>query len=154
MWVAHHGRVNVVAAAHAHGETVQAMFRRLLQATARRPTPWDADAMGPGIVDAQALLEASLDVGLGRVAADPQTNARASAASSVASLVTEAVGAGAVPDDALDWHRFGPELATALLRRQLPGPPAEVPNAEQISEPLTRNLTNPQLRDTLGLSNA
>ena len=53
---------------------------------------------------------------------DSHTNARADAASSVASLVAEAVGAGAVPDDALDWHRFGPELATALLRRQLPGP--------------------------------
>ena len=75
-------------------------------------------------------------------------------ASSVASLVAEAVGAGAVPDDALDWHRFGPELATALLRRQLPGPPTEVPHAEQLSEPLTRNIRNPQLRDSLGLSNA
>ena len=153
MWVAHHGRANVVAAAHARGETVQAMFRRLLQATARRPTPWDAGAMGPGIVDARALLEASFDVGLGRLGADLQTNARAIAASSVASLVTEAVGAGAVPDDALDWHQFGPELATALLRQQLPGPPTEVPHAEQVSEPLTRNIRNPQLRGSLGLRN-
>src|SRR4029079_5115522 len=62
MWVAHHGRANVVAPAHARGETVQEMFRRLLQATARRPTPWDAGAMGPGIVDARALLAASFDV--------------------------------------------------------------------------------------------
>ena len=150
LWVAHHGRANVIAAAHAHGETVQAMFRRLLQATARRPTPWDADAMGPGIVDARALLEASLDLGLGRAGAEPRSDARADAASSVTSLVTEAVGAGAVPDDALDWHRFGPELATALLTRQLPGPTAGG-NAEPISEPLNRSIRNPQLRDALGL---
>ena len=129
MWIAHHGRANVIAAAHARGETVQAMFRRLLQATARRPTPWNGHAMGPGIVDARALLEASFDMGLGRVGAF-RTNARASAASSVASLVAEAVGAGAVPDDTLDWHRFGPELATTLLGRQVPSPPREGPQAE------------------------
>jgi len=109
--------------------------------------------MGPGIVDARALLAASFDVGLGRLGADLQANERAIAASSVASLVTEAVGAGAVPDDALDWHQFGPELATALLRQQLPGPPTEVPHAEQFSEPLTRNIRNPQLRGSLGLRN-
>jgi serine protease len=151
MWVAHHGRAKVVAAAHARGETVQAMFRRLLQATARQPTPWDAGAMGPGIVDARALLEASFDVGLGRVGADLQTSAPGSAASSVASLVAEAVGAGAMPEDALDWHQFGPELATALLGRQLPGPLGELPHADQLSESLTRNIRNPQLRDALGL---
>ena len=145
------GEPNVVAAAHARGETVQAMFRRLLQATARRPTPWDAQAMGPGIVDARALLEASFDLGLGRGAANLQTKARASAASSVASLVAEAVGADAVPDDALDWHQFGPELATALLGRQLPGPPGRSAAAGQVSEPLARNISNPRLRDWLGL---
>jgi hypothetical protein len=154
MWVAHHGRTNVVAAAHARGETVQAMFRRLLQATARRPTPWNADAMGPGIVDARALLEAGFDVGPGRVGATHHTNARASAASSVASLVTEAAGAGAVPDETLDWHRFGPELATTLLRRQLPGPPPEAPTTVQLSDDLTRSIRNPQVRDWLGLGNA
>ena len=152
MWVAHHGRANVIDAAHAHGETVQAMFRRLLQATARRPTPWNADAMGPGIVDARALLEASFDMGLGRVGA-LHTNARASAASSVASLVAEAAGAGAVPDDTLDWHQFGPELANTLLGRQVHSPPREGPQAKP-SERLAENTRNPQLRDSLGLSNA
>jgi serine protease len=151
LWVAHHGRANVVAAAHAHGETVQAMFRRLLQSTARRPTPWDAQAMGPGIVDARALLEASLDLGLDRESANLRTDARASAPSSVASLAAEAVGADAASDDALDWHRFGPELATALLSRQLPGQRAEVPLAEQVSQPLARSVNNPRLRDWLGL---
>ena len=72
--------------------------------------------MGPGIVDARALLEASFDLGLDRGGCEPSTEAQAgSAPSSVASLVAEAVGADAASDDALDWHRFGPELATALL---------------------------------------
>ena len=109
--------------------------------------------MGPGIVDARALLAAGFDLGLGRVGADPQTRG-ASAPSSVASLVTEAVGPSAVPDDALDWHQFGPELATALLSRQLPDPGTEEPHPEQLSEPLARNIRNPELRDSLGLSHA
>ena len=81
------------------------------------------------------------------------TNARASAASSVASLVAEAVGAGAVPDDTLDWHQFGPELATTLLGRQVHSPPREGPQAKP-SERLAETTRNPQLRDSLGLSNA
>jgi hypothetical protein len=147
LWVAHHGRANVVAAAHARGETVQAMFLRLLQSTARRPNPWDAQAMGPGIVDARALLEASFDEGLGREAANRKTDAPANASSSVASLVAEAVGADAV-DDVLDWHRFGPELAAAVLRRQLVGPHVESP---PISEPLAHSISNLRLREWLGL---
>ena len=116
MWVAHHGRANVIAAAHERGETVQAMFRRLLRATARRPSPWDAEAMGAGIVDARALLEAGFNAGL--AGPDPHADARASGASSVVSLVAEAVDPAAAHDDALDWHKFGPELAATLLRGQ------------------------------------
>ena len=147
LWVAHHGRANVVAAAHARGETVQAMFLRLLQSTARRPTPWDAQAMGPGIVDARALLEASFDVGLGLEAATRHSDAPTDGSTSVASLVAEAVGDEAV-DDALDWHRFGPELAAAVLRRQLWGPHIETP---PVSEPLAHSIRNPRLREWLGL---
>ena len=82
---------------------------------------------------------------------DPADRAPAGAPSSVASLVAEAVGADAV-DDALDWHRFGPELAAAVLRRQLLGPPAESPHG--ISDPLARAISNPRLRDWLGLKHA
>jgi hypothetical protein len=147
LWVAHHGRANVVAAAHARGETVQALFRRLLQSTARRPTPWDPQSMGPGIADARALLEASLDLGLDGEDADVPASAQAGDPSRVASLVAEAVGADAV-DDALDWHRFGPELAAAVLGRQLWSPPAEAP---PVSEPLARGISIPRLHDWLGL---
>lgn len=148
MWVAHHGRENVVAAAHAHGETVQAMFRRLLQSTSRRPIPWDPHAMGPGIADARALLEAGLDVGFDAVGADESAGAPAGDPSSVASLVAEAVGADAV-DQALDWHRFGPELAAAVLARRLVGARAQAPPA--VSESLAASIGNPRLRDWLGL---
>ena len=79
LWLAHHGRDTVVSAARARGETVQAMFRRLLQSTARRPTPWDSHQMGPGIVDARALLEADLDLGVGQQAATAPTDPSASA---------------------------------------------------------------------------
>ncbi len=151
MWVAYHGRANVIAAAHERGETVNAMFRRLLRATARRPTPWDTEAMGPGIVDARALLEAGFDAGLD--GPDPHADTRASGASSVASLVAEAVDPAAAHDEALDWHTFGPELATALLRRRAAGPSARA-HAEQLSEPLVRTITNPLLRDSLGLNSA
>jgi len=106
--------------------------------------------MGPGIVDARALLEAGFDAGL--AGPNPHADARASSASSVASLVAEAVGPGAVPDNTLDWHQFGPELATTLLGRQVPDPPREGPQAEP-SERLAENIKNPQLRDSLGLSN-
>ena len=77
----------------------------------------------------------------------PSTEARAGTPSSVASLVAEAVGADAASDDALDWHRFGPEIATALLARQLPGSPG----GEDVSEPLARSISNPELRAGLGL---
>ena len=151
LWLAHHGPASVAAAAHARGETVQAMFQRLLQATARRPTPWDTHAMGPGIVDARALLEADFDVGLHGEAPSQPAAAEGATPSSVASLVAEAVGADAASDSALDWRRFGPELASALLGRQLPSPS---PVGTAISATLDRNLRNPQLRDTLGLEPA
>ena len=69
LWLAHHGRPELIGAARARGETLQVMFRRLLQATARRPAGWDPFAMGPGIVDARALLAADLDLGRNRDAA-------------------------------------------------------------------------------------
>ena len=148
LWLAHHGRENVLAAAHARAETVQVMFRRLLQATARRPTPWDAASMGPGIVDARALLEAGLDLALPQEAMAAPARAQAGTPSSVRSLVAESVGAEAASDSALDWHRFGPEIATTLLGRQLPGHP---PEGEAVSEPLARSISNPELRAGLGL---
>ena len=66
LWLAHHGRADLLAAARARGETLQDMFLRLLQATARRPAGWDSGEMGAGIADARALLAADLDAGRAR----------------------------------------------------------------------------------------
>jgi len=41
LWLAHHGRADLIAAARSRGETLQDMFRRLVRATARRPAGWD-----------------------------------------------------------------------------------------------------------------
>ena len=147
LWLAHHGRDTVVSAARARGETVQAMFRRFLQSTARRPTPWDSQQMGPGIVDARALLEADLDLGVGEQVAAAPTDPSASA--NVASLVAEGAGVDASTDDSLDWHRFGPELAAALLAQQ-----TGVAAGHAVSEPLARSVSNPGLRGRLGLDEA
>jgi hypothetical protein len=103
--------------------------------------------MGPGIADARALLEVTLDLGLEDAGGNAADDAQAGDPSGVASLVAEAVGADAV-DTALDWHRFGPELSAAVLARQLSDRPAEAP---PVSEPLARSIGNPRLRDWLGL---
>ena len=133
------------------------MFRRLLQASSRRPVPWEPFEMGPGIVDADALLGADLGLGLDREAAEGPADPRASAAISIASLVAEDTGPEAAVDDELDWHRFGPEIAYALLEARLAGPPPErgEPRPESVPPPVSARLaeavSNPALRDRLGL---
>jgi serine protease len=154
LWLAHHGRANLVAAARVRGETLQVMFRRLLQATARRPAAWNPFEMGPGIVDARALLEADLDLGRDRESVDLPADPRERAAVTVQSLVAETVGADAADDEVLDWYRYGPELAATLLERQLVGPglqPEAVAAPPVVTEQLAGAVSNPRLRDTLGL---
>jgi hypothetical protein len=143
LWLAHHGRAALVAAARARGETVQTMFRRLLQATAQRPAGWDSSAMGAGIVDARALLGAALDLGSGREFVEPR------GAGTVETLVAEAFGADAV-DETVDWHQFGPELATTVLQGRLAGPAERAPRAV-VTAHLAAAVGNPALRARLGL---
>ena len=162
LWLAHHGRANLIAAARVRGETLQAMFSRLVRATALRPGVWDPFELGAGVVDARALLEADLDLERDREAVEPPADPRAAAALTVQSLVAESIGYEAVLDDSLDWHRFGPEIANALLRGQQAAPageagrrpeaPAEpVPPAAVVSDRLAAAVGNPRLRDWLGL---
>ena len=165
LWLAHHGRADVIAATRARGQTVQDMFSRLLRATARRPQGWDLSQMGAGIADAQALLAADLDLGrdLDSVQpAKPPTRPEPD----VAELVAETVGVDAVSGTGLDWRRYGPELATALLEAQLAtpsAPPDAMPAAAEdeaaarrhpqipVSESLADAIDNPRLRERLGL---
>jgi len=161
LWLAHHGRANLIAAARARDETLQAMFLRLLHATARRPTVWDPFELGSGVVDAQALLAADLDLGRDRETVQMPSDPDARAAISVESLVAESFGPETVIDETLDWHRFGPEIATALLHMRLTAPPeeeglrpeapAEPALAPAVSEHLAEAVSNPRLRGRLGL---
>ncbi len=163
LWLAHHGRANLIAAARARGETVQAMFRRLLRATARRPEPpttWDAFSMGAGIVDARTLLAADFDLGRDREAAEGlPLSATEGAALSVQSLVVETLRKE-VPE-AVDWSRFGPEIAMTLLHRRMQvaaesaGLRREAALAGEptaVSSRLAEAVTAPALRAALGLS--
>jgi serine protease len=152
LWLAHHGRANLVAAAHARGETLQAMFLRLLKATARRPAQWNPFEMGPGIVDARGLLGADLDLGRDIESVQPPADPRAAAARSVESLVAEAVGPHAAVDDSLDLHKFGPELATAILSRSMAtGQVEEEAVGATLSAELAGAVSNPGLRHWLGI---
>jgi serine protease len=135
---------------------LQQMFLRLVRATARRPAGWDPFEMGAGIVDARALLGADLDLGRDRESVqppDPVTEPEFA----VAGLVAEVVGVDAAPDPDLDWHRYGPELALVLLDAQLnaasvgEGDVRPEGTALEVSGELAGALTNPRLRDHLGL---
>ena len=141
------------------------MFSRLLRATSLRPQAWDPFELGAGVVDARALLEADLDLEREREAVGPPTDPRAAAGLTVQSLVAESIGPEAVPDDSLDWHRFGPEIANAVLRSQRTAPAGEAtPRPEAsvealllspvVSDRLAAAVGNPRLRDWLGLDAA
>lgn len=112
-WLAHHGRANVIAEAHRRGETVQAMFRRLLRATSRAPAGWDALEMGAGIVNAEALLKADFDLGFGEEGMEAV--AEVSRGASVRDLAIRRLGpeAAVLP---VDWSRRDAEISLALLR--------------------------------------
>jgi hypothetical protein len=155
LWLAHHGRANLIAAARARGETLQEMFRRLVRATARRPAGWNAFELGAGIADARALLGANLDEGRDTETALPP-DAAAVSEFTVAGLVAETVRPEAADDPGLDWARYGPELATALLTEQLTapsdgGPAPEEPAMLEVSPDLAGSVSNHLLRDRLHL---
>jgi hypothetical protein len=158
LWLAHHGRDTVLAAAHARGETLQRMFLRLVTATARRPAGWDASQFGAGVVDAHALLAADLGLDGGRQPRMSRSGSGQLLADSVRSLVVETAGAVAASDTALDWTGLGREIATALLSRQLDDRPGTAVSARSgpssISAELDGAAVDPQLRDWLGAKGA
>lgn len=55
LWVARHGRAVLKAHADAAGTTVQAIFNRMIAATAQKPSGWPK-GMGAGLVNAGELL--------------------------------------------------------------------------------------------------
>ncbi|TIV60816.1 S8/S53 family peptidase [Mesorhizobium sp.] len=116
-WLAHHGRARLIAEAQARGETLQTMFRRLARATARRPAGWDAANLGAGIVDAEALLKAPFDLGLGTESPAFEAESR-EPADEMRVFVTQLLGADPELDDEM-LLRHGSALAEALLALRL-----------------------------------
>ncbi|MEU4425537.1 S8 family serine peptidase [Actinoplanes sp. NPDC024001] len=160
LWLAHHGRANLIAAARARGETLQDMFRRMAGATARRPAGWDSFDMGAGIVDARALLAApNLDLELGRESVPLPYDSREAAALTVAGLAAEEIGPAAVLQDPPDWYAHGPELSWLLLQRRRRADGGIIGEESPTDRPapsddLDRAVGNPELRDAVGLNGA
>jgi subtilisin family serine protease len=149
LWLAHHGRDEVRAAAKEQGETPQSLFLRLLRATARRPEGWDSFDMGAGIVDALALLQADFDEGRGTEAAS--AGVRPTPEATVESLAVETLGLTAPTAVDLDYRRYGAELAAVLLDRELPGPHPESALPD-LSPQLLAALAPTPMAAPLGLS--
>lgn len=113
LWLSHHGRDQVRAAAHQRGVSVQALFKSALQATVRRPAIWDADDFGPGVIDAEQLLGLPLDR-IPTVAVDALEAVAVDADPSVRRLFDEVAGAKTT-DENFDWQRYGLEVASIIL---------------------------------------
>jgi hypothetical protein len=159
-WLAHHGRANLIAAAHARGETLQAMFMRLLKATARRPPGWDGTNLGAGIANARRLLAADFDLDRDKESAAAVPVAEAPALA-VRRLVAEAISPEAARSE-VDWNLYGPELTLAILQARLGRAPAKrgevVAEAAAAPPSLSPTLESvvagkPPLESALGLGN-
>lgn len=145
VWLAHHGRANLIAAARANTETLQVMFRRLLQATARRPVEWDAFAMGAGVVDTLALLQADLQLGRDRVEFVAGVGPSQPDSAPIRSLLVATFDEAGDPPG-LDWARYGQELAYAAFRERFPDRPTV---AWQTEAPTQSRRLSPGLRSVL-----
>lgn len=143
-WLAAHGRGRVSAEARARGETVAAMFRRLVRATARVPAGWNDAAFGAGIVDAEALLKADFGQGFGGVeSVGPRP------LDSLRSLIEERFAPDLVEAaDAFPWNRHAIELSHLLLAG-VGG--LESPGGARASPQLRRDLP-PELAAAFGIS--
>src|SRR5262245_65077408 len=119
-WLAHHDRAAIIKAAHARKEKVQDTFRRILKTTARRPKGWDSSEMGAGIANAQSLLTADFDVGLERESAVAMGSEPPEVATKrfISEIRSEEAASASI-----DWNRYGPEIALALLNRKIGRPP-------------------------------
>jgi hypothetical protein len=151
-WLAHHGRAKLIDEAGRRGETLQIMFRRLVRATARRPAGWDATAMGAGIADAEALLRASFDLGLGTESPAHHLEPR-EPADEIRAFITELSSCDPELDDET-LLRDGSEIAAALLARRIDpesAPPLPPDIAGRLTGPLADKLVPVQSRPALRL---
>jgi serine protease len=156
-WLAHHGRNQLIAEARAQGETLQAMFRRLLKATARRPKgEWDEWDMGPGVVDALALLKADFDQG--RETEGPiVTGITLAPDQSIRGFAFEAFGEESLESTApeapgFDWQQHGAEISLRVLQARARGGEAELEGATTAASAALQAALPADLRAKLGLA--
>jgi serine protease len=146
LWLAHHGRDNLIAFAKSKGETLQATFRRLLRASARRPGPnWDATIMGAGIVNADALIRADLSTGLDREGFGLQSADKASDA--VRRLVLAFTHSPEAAQAPINWECYGPEMAYALFAKARGAAP--ISRGAKVAPEAARMLEHPALSPQL-----
>ena len=56
LWLAHHGREELISIAEGRGEYLQHLFCKAAEASVEVQDNWDVDMIGAGILDAEALL--------------------------------------------------------------------------------------------------
>lgn len=146
LWLSHHGRQTVLAAASQRQMSVQALFREVLTESARVPVGWQTIEFGAGIVDAEVLLGWTLE---GPIAPAPE-GALGGAASEMIGLLDDAFG----PDEArrladvASQPQFQLELSSLVFEDARVGlRPADDVGAEAV---LTRQAISPQLAQGLG----
>ena len=105
LWLAHHGKPQVRAAAAQRGIQVNDLFRAALKQSARRPAGWNPARFGAGIVDAEALLNLPLQSIAVSVASVIKPKGTLEKVSTLASERRSV--------DGFDWARHGAE-ATLL----------------------------------------
>jgi subtilisin family serine protease len=133
LWLAHHGRAELIQRYGA--SQLVAVFRTLLAGAAvRRPSGWDEDNFGSGVVDARALLEAELPAA-GAVIATAAFAEPDDAAQRIAALLGD-VAAPVVVERIAALSGVTPQAARAWLAH----------NEDEVAYLL---LTQPQLRDVM-----
>ena len=146
LWLSHHGRPAVIAAARQRQMSVHALFEEVLTRSARVPAGWDTDDFGAGIVDAEAVLNRSLD---GPVALAPEGGPARGAAETIG-LLNEAWGPGEASTfaDVASRPQFQLELSSLVFEDARTGlDPAGGADAEAA---MSRQGISPQLEAALG----
>ncbi len=110
LWLDHHGRAAVIAAARSRGTSVQHLFRTAARQTAHRPAGFPS-GLGAGVVDAGAALA----LPLAQISTSMTESAVAEDASGgLSDALGELFGPG-VPDPDFNWAAHGAEISSLLM---------------------------------------
>jgi hypothetical protein len=147
LWLSHHGRQKVREAAIRRQMSVQALFRDVLTRSARAPAVWKKSEFGAGVIDAEALLQRTLE---GSIAPAPE-GAPGGAASDTLGMLNDALGpveASRLADVA-SQPQFQLELSSLVFEDARIGVD---PSGEVGAETgMTRQAISPQLEAALGV---